>query len=83
VSFFVNLCTFCRHRGVTTTAGPTCAAFPDGIPQAVWEMRADHRLPYPGDQGIRFEAADPAAAARWFPARPAPASAEDIAAARG
>lgn len=35
--------------------GPTCAAFPDGIPEQILSNLADHRAPYPGDHGIRWE----------------------------
>lgn len=35
---------------------PVCDAFPDGIPRKISEMKYDHRNPFPGDQGIRFEA---------------------------
>lgn len=33
----------------------TCDAFPQLIPAAIWNMRADHRLPFAGDQGIQWE----------------------------
>lgn len=31
-----------------------CAAFPDGIPDAVFFGELDHRQPVDGDHGIRF-----------------------------
>ncbi len=35
--------------------GFACAAFPDGIPAAIYVEGFDHRHPYPGDGGVRFE----------------------------
>jgi hypothetical protein len=33
----------------------TCEAYPDGIPQEIFDNEWDHRLPKPGDHGIQFE----------------------------
>jgi len=46
------LCWYCRHRVEGTW---TCAAFPDGIPEAIADGDFDHRAQYRGDEGIRFE----------------------------
>jgi hypothetical protein len=47
-------CSDCKHR--FREKGPyRCAAFPDGVPEAVLVGRHDHREPYPGDHGILFE----------------------------
>jgi hypothetical protein len=61
----------CETSPVTTVAAPLClactrlvddgvsrcAAFPDGIPDRIMFEAFDHRLPFPGDHGIRFELA--------------------------
>jgi hypothetical protein len=39
--------------------GPTCAAFPAGIPDAVYANRFDHRQPIDGDHGVRWAARAP------------------------
>ena len=33
----------------------TCDVYPDRIPDEILLNKADHRNPYPGDHGIRFE----------------------------
>jgi hypothetical protein len=50
------ICIACAHIqtddfGIITG----CEAFPDGIPDAIYVEGFDHREPYPGDGGIRFE----------------------------
>lgn len=47
-------CWTCVHK---STTGPTCTAFPDGIPEEILDGRNQHREAYPGDNGIRYEAA--------------------------
>jgi hypothetical protein len=42
-------CKHSHHNGM-------CDAFPKGIPRAILGDYHDHRKPYPGDNGIRFEA---------------------------
>ena len=49
--FDVSQCLHCKHA----RAYNKCAAFPDGAPKAILENDHDHRLPFPGDNGIRFE----------------------------
>lgn len=44
-----------RRFQAPSLRGPTCTAFPEGIPRLLLEGLADHRHPHPGDQGVRFE----------------------------
>lgn len=44
-------CLFCAHyRGALS-----CDAFPLGIPPTILKGQHNHRKPYPGDGGIRYE----------------------------
>jgi hypothetical protein len=45
------LCASCTHLDENLT----CKAFPDGIPVTIVDGNADHREPYVGDRGVRFE----------------------------
>ncbi|MCB9731990.1 MAG: hypothetical protein H6745_05080 [Deltaproteobacteria bacterium] len=49
--FKAEQCRACRH----IVGIGTCAAFPDGIPLAIQQSRADHREPFEGDRGLRFQ----------------------------
>lgn len=48
----ISQCVFCRHAR-PGSAG--CDAFPGGIPGPILLNQHDHRKPYEGDNGIRFE----------------------------
>lgn len=47
----VTQCSFCQHL----RKGFVCAAFEDGTPEEILFGEHDHREPYPGDGGVRFE----------------------------
>jgi len=36
-----------------------CEAFKDRIPDEIWSGELDHREPFQGDNGFRFEAGEP------------------------
>lgn len=48
------MCYGCRHLDQDSVRH-TCSAFPGGIPAPIWFSQYDHREPFPGDHGIRFE----------------------------
>lgn len=46
-------CLFCKHY----KNGAKCSAFPKGIPDPIFTSGThDHKKPFKGDNGIRFEA---------------------------
>jgi hypothetical protein len=53
-------CLDCKHFD---NAAPRetfrCEAFPDGIPDPILYSEHDHQKPFPGDNGILFEPANP------------------------
>ncbi len=53
------ICTRCRHLDRSDRPlgePPRCAAFPVEIPDAIYVGGFNHRKPFEGDHGIRFEA---------------------------
>jgi hypothetical protein len=53
------ICCMCVnwYAGKWTGEGPqhTCSAFPDGIPDEIWNGENNHQKPYLGDKGIQFK----------------------------
>lgn len=57
------ICLQCaRLQGRRKNRVPSCAAFPKGIPDAIYLGAFDHRSAYVGDKGIRFQLAEGKAA---------------------
>lgn len=51
----ISLCYGCKHFYRDGEKPFTCKAYPDGIPIKIVAWVHDHRKPYAGDGGIRFE----------------------------
>ncbi len=51
------ICISCIHYRTRSLEylGPACKAFPDGIPTKITVGGFDHRKPYRGDHGVRWE----------------------------
>ena len=57
------ICLECaRLQNRRKNRSPSCAAFPKGIPDAIYFGAFDHRSAYVGDKGIRFQLAEGKAA---------------------
>ena len=51
-----NQCELCEHLNRhRLDRADTCDAFMGGIPAEIWNNIQDHREPYEGDKGIRWE----------------------------
>ncbi|KNZ68846.1 hypothetical protein Tfer_2615 [Thermincola ferriacetica] len=48
------ICMTCDHF-IDDPERLICEAFPNGIPEAIINSQADHRMPYPGDNGIQYK----------------------------
>ena len=55
---FSAVCSLCKHFDVSSASDgkKTCKAFPQAIPKQIWSGLNPHIVPYPGDNGIQFEA---------------------------
>ena len=68
----VSQCAYCVHCFPRDEKrGMACAAFPDGMPMEIPFGIHDHRDPYPGDNGIRFQVREDVRDLwkKYFPAR--------------
>jgi hypothetical protein len=49
-------CSSCTHFFEGSYKRPACEAFPQGIPDEVFDNYVDHRKPYRADLGLRWQA---------------------------
>ena len=50
-------CNKCKHLRRENRKA-VCKAFPNGIPREIFLNEVDHKKPYKGDNGVRFEPKD-------------------------
>ena len=58
MSIQIAVCVLCNHldrRALREQKRLVCPAFPNGVPREIREGYHEHRTPFPGDHGIRFE----------------------------
>ena len=46
---------FAQFQQIEEDDGAICKAFPEGIPEEIFEGPVSHKTPYPGDHGIQWE----------------------------
>tara|TARA_R110000737_G_scaffold348421_1_gene382192 strand:+ start:852 stop:1070 length:219 start_codon:yes stop_codon:yes gene_type:complete len=55
MTIFPPQCIACIHYNSDDVVKYSCKAFPDRIPDEILEGEHDHKEPFKGDHGIRFE----------------------------
>ncbi len=51
----IPACGTCKHFTRSVRGKNVCDAFPNGIPKEIYRGRNDHREPFEGDNGIKWE----------------------------
>ncbi len=64
----VSQCLICQHR----IEAHTCRAYPQGIPERIYDNALDHREAQAGDSGLRYQF-DAARAEAWHASLSLPA----------